>query len=110
LAALRDPVSDYDNERYDDSLDSPTPAAVDFGRQYAVLSEPSKIERRIRQQGKQEVPSQQDDEGRRRGPYRSRKGLLFRIVSAIYISLVRAILDPGLNRPGIASPDPCSRD
>ena len=39
-------VSYYNNERYHESLGNVTPADVHFGRQYAVLSERSKIKRR----------------------------------------------------------------
>ncbi len=53
-AALRDFVSYYNNERYHESLDNVTPADVYFGRQYAVLSERSKIKRLTMQQRKKE--------------------------------------------------------
>ena len=52
--ALRDFVSYYNNERYHESLDNVTPADVYFGRQYAVLSERSKIKRLTMQQRKKE--------------------------------------------------------
>ena len=45
-AALKDFVAYYNNERYHESLSNVTPADVYFGRQYAVLTERSKIKRR----------------------------------------------------------------
>ena len=53
-AALKDFVSYYNNERYHESLDNVTPADVYFGRQYAVLSERSKIKRRTMERRKKE--------------------------------------------------------
>ncbi len=53
-AALRDFVAYYNNERYHESLDNVTPADCYFGRQYAVLSERSKIKRRTMERRKKE--------------------------------------------------------
>jgi hypothetical protein len=47
-------LSYYDNERYHESLDNVAPADVHFGRQYAVLSERSKIKRRTMERRKKE--------------------------------------------------------
>jgi transposase InsO family protein len=57
-AALKDFVAYYNNERYHESLDNVTPADVYFGRQYAVLSERSKIKRRTMEQRKKEYLAQ----------------------------------------------------
>jgi len=53
-AALRDFVAYYNNERYHESLSNVTPADCYFGRQYAVLSERSKIKRRTMERRKKE--------------------------------------------------------
>ena len=52
--ALKDFVSYYNNERYHESLSNVTPADVYFGRQYAVLTERSKIKRRTMERRKKE--------------------------------------------------------
>ena len=57
-AALKDFVSDYNNERYHESLRNVTPADVYFGRQYAVLTERSKIKRRTMERRKKEYLAQ----------------------------------------------------
>ncbi len=57
-AALKDFVAYYNNERYHESLDNVTPADVYFGRQYAVLSERSKIKRRTMEKRKREYLAQ----------------------------------------------------
>ena len=57
-AALKDFVAYYNNERYHESLDNVTPADVYFGRQYAVLSERSKIKRRTMERRKREYLAQ----------------------------------------------------
>ncbi len=44
----------YNNERYHESLKNVTPADVYFGRQYAVLTERSKIKRRTMERRKKE--------------------------------------------------------
>jgi putative transposase len=44
----------YNNERYHESLRNVTPADVYYGRQYAVLSERSKIKRRTMERRKKE--------------------------------------------------------
>jgi putative transposase len=46
------------NERYHEAIDNVTPADVYFGRQYAVLSERSKIKRRTIEQRKKEYLAQ----------------------------------------------------
>jgi hypothetical protein len=51
-------LSYYDNERYHESLDNVAPADVHFGRQYAVLSERSKIKRRTMERRKKECLAQ----------------------------------------------------
>jgi len=51
-------VSYYNNERYHESLDNVTPADVYYGRQYAVLSERSKIKRRTMERRKKEYMAQ----------------------------------------------------
>jgi hypothetical protein len=48
----------YNNERYHESLDNVTPADVLFERQYAVLSERSKIKRRTMERRKKECLAQ----------------------------------------------------
>ena len=48
----------YNNERYHESLDNVTPSDVYFGRQYAVLSERSKIKRRTMERRKKEYMAQ----------------------------------------------------
>ena len=48
----------YNNERYHESLDNVTPADVYYGRQYAVLSERSKIKRRTMERRKKEYLAQ----------------------------------------------------
>ncbi len=53
-AAVRDFVGYYNNRRYHESLDNVTPADVYFGRQYAVLSERTKIKRLTMQKRKKE--------------------------------------------------------
>ena len=53
-AALKDFVAYYNNERYHESLGNVTPADCYFGRQYAVLSERSKIKRRTMERRKKE--------------------------------------------------------
>jgi len=58
-AALRDFVVYYNNERYHESLGNVTPADVYFGRQYAVLSERSKIKRRTMERRKKEYLAQE---------------------------------------------------
>ena len=58
-AALRDFVSYYNNERHHESLDNVTPADVYFGRQYAVLSERSRIKRLTMQKRKKEYLAEQ---------------------------------------------------
>jgi len=55
---LKDFVSYYNNERYHESLDNVTPADVYYGRQYAVLSERSKIKRRTMERRKKEYMAQ----------------------------------------------------
>ena len=57
-AALRDFVAYYNNERYHESLDNVTPADCYFGRQYAVLSERSRIKRRTMERRKKEYLAQ----------------------------------------------------
>ena len=57
-AALRDFVAYYNNERYHESLANVTPSDVYFGRQYAVLSERSKIKRRTMERRKKEYLAQ----------------------------------------------------
>jgi transposase InsO family protein len=56
--ALKDFVSYYNNERYHESLDNVTPADVYYGRQYAVLTERSKIKRRTMERRKKEYVAQ----------------------------------------------------
>jgi putative transposase len=56
--ALRDFVGYYDNERYHEAIENLTPADVYFGRQYAVLSERSKIERKTMERRKKEYLAQ----------------------------------------------------
>ena len=56
--ALKDFVAYYNNERYHESLGNVTPADVYFGRQYAVLSERSKIKRRTMERRKKEYLAQ----------------------------------------------------
>ena len=53
-AALKDFVSYYNNERYHESLDNVTPADVYFGRQFAVLTERSKIKQRTMERRRKE--------------------------------------------------------
>jgi hypothetical protein len=48
----------YNNERYHESLDNVAPSDVYFGRQYAVLSERSKIKRRTMERRKKEYLAQ----------------------------------------------------
>jgi len=57
--ALKDFVAYYNNERYYESLQNVTPADVYFGRQYAVLSERSKIKRSNDGAKEEGVPGQQ---------------------------------------------------
>jgi transposase InsO family protein len=52
--ALKDFVAYYNNERYHESLSNVTSADVYFGRQYAVLTEGSKIKRRTMERRKEE--------------------------------------------------------
>ena len=52
--AIGDFVAYYNNERYHESLDNVTPADVYLGRQYAVLTERSKIKRRTMERRKNE--------------------------------------------------------
>ncbi len=52
--AIGDFVAYYNNERYHESLDNVTPADVYFGRQYAVLTQRSKIKRRTMRKRKKE--------------------------------------------------------
>jgi putative transposase len=56
--ALRDFVAYYNHERYHESLRNVTPADVYFGRQYAVLTERSKIKRRTMERRKKEYMAQ----------------------------------------------------
>ena len=56
--ALKDFVAYYNNERYHESLRNVTPADVYFGRQYAVLTERSKIKRRTMERRKKEYLAQ----------------------------------------------------
>ena len=56
--ALKDFVSYYNNERYHESLGNVTPADVYLGRQYAVLSERSKIKRRTMERRRKEYLAQ----------------------------------------------------
>ena len=57
-AALKDFVSYYNNERYHESLDNVTPADVYFGRQFAVLTERSKIKQRTMERRRKEYLAQ----------------------------------------------------
>jgi hypothetical protein len=57
-AALRDFVVYYNNERYHEAIENVTPADVYFGRQYAVLSERSKIKRRTMERRRKEYLAQ----------------------------------------------------
>ena len=56
--ALKDFGDYYNNERYHESLCNVTPADCYFGRQYAVLSERSKIKRRTMEGRKKEYLAQ----------------------------------------------------
>jgi putative transposase len=65
-AALKDFVSYYNNERYHESLDNVTPAAVYFGRQHTVLTERDQIKqltmkRRKKEHFANEVASQKTE-------------------------------------------------
>ncbi len=51
-------VAYYNHERYHESLDNVTPAAVYFGRQYTVLTERDKIKRRTMERRKKEYLAQ----------------------------------------------------
>jgi putative transposase len=48
----------YNNERYHEAIENVTPADVYFGRQYAVLSERSKIKRKTMERRKKEYLAQ----------------------------------------------------
>ena len=52
--ALRNFVAYYNNERYHEALDNVTPADAYFGRQYAVISERTKIKNRTMRKRKKE--------------------------------------------------------
>ena len=53
-AAIRDFIANYNHKRYHESLDNVTPADVYFGRQYALLTERSKIKRLTMKRRKKE--------------------------------------------------------
>ena len=57
-AALRDFVAYCNNERYHESLDNVTQSDVYFRRQYAVLSERSRIKKRTMERRKKEYLAQ----------------------------------------------------
>ena len=52
--AIEDFVAYYNHERYHEALDNVTPADVYYGRQYAVLTERSKLKRKTMERRKRE--------------------------------------------------------